>query len=235
MNYLALVQRLHTETGNSGTPPQSVTGNTNLNNQLVIWIKDAWLQIQAERRWDFMRQTKTVVLTPGTSVYDIAQNLAGIPGFNWPDLGDVDRDNIIVTPPTANSSKYRMQFLEFREFSDQFDLAPVRSAYPTSMAIIPNFKMSFYPNPDLAYSIRFVYYTVPQALIADTDIPYMSDTSATQDANHMIIVWKALMYYADHNNIPDFKQAAAFKYDQILQRLQWREMPSVDYKTTPVA
>ena len=232
MNFLALVQRLHLETGSSGTAPQAVTGNTNQNAQLVTWTKDAWLQIQSARRWDFLRRTKTVVLTPGLDTYAIATNLAGTPGFAWTDLQDVDKDNIVVTKP--NLTKYRLELLEFREFSERFDLAPVTLTVPNYMAVVPGFKMQFYPVPDLAYSIRFVYYAIPQTLILPDDIPYMSDTAITQDANHMIIVWKALMYYADHNNIPDFKQAAMMKYDQILQRLQWREMPSVDYKTMPV-
>lgn len=232
MNFLQLVQRLHTETGASGTPPQAVTGNTNQNAQLVTWINGAWLEIQSKRRWDFLRRTKSVALTVGTGTYDIAQNLTGIPGFSWTDLQDLDIDNSIVTKP--DGSKYRLEHLEFREFSERFDLAPIKSAYPQWMSIIPGFKMQFYPTPDLIYGIRFVYYAAPQQLVLPADIPYMSDTSVNQDADHMILVWKALEYYADHNNIPDFKQAASMKYDLILSRLMWRDLPTVKYKEAPV-
>lgn len=53
MTYLELVQRLYREASLAGQAPVAVTGQTGMKAKLLDWIGDAWLEVQATRKWPF--------------------------------------------------------------------------------------------------------------------------------------------------------------------------------------
>jgi hypothetical protein len=74
VNFLALVQRLKTECGVSGSTPTSVVSQTGEYGRLVNWINTAWMDIQMMRQdWDWMRTTATFPTVTGQATYTTTQ------------------------------------------------------------------------------------------------------------------------------------------------------------------
>ena len=70
MNYLSMVQRLHSEAARQGTTPATVVGATGFNARLVNWIQTAYEDVQSEHEtWLFRRAEFSEVTADGTSNY----------------------------------------------------------------------------------------------------------------------------------------------------------------------
>jgi hypothetical protein len=230
MNFLELVQSLHSETGASGQVPGDVTGQTNENRQLVNWTRSAWQMIQSMRLWRFLRSEKVIATVIGQADYLLAT--LPIPWTDFRELDVVDTNarysRVILT--RSNGSKQRLQYLPYEAFLDAFALSPASSTTPTAFTFTPgNLALRFYPTPDKVYSINIPYFKQAQVLTAKTDTPLM-------DAElHWVIVWRALMLYADHNNIADFRMNAKAKYRQELSKMIERYEPVFEVAGEPLA
>ena len=69
MNYLQLVQRLHSETLRSTAAPTTVVGANDRNARLFNRVADAWREVQSERDWKWMRATTDATLEANKQTY----------------------------------------------------------------------------------------------------------------------------------------------------------------------
>lgn len=230
MNFLGIVQALHSETGASGQVPGDIVGQTNENAQLVNWTRLAWVQIQSMRLWRFLRASKTVTLIVGQSDYPLAS--LPVPWIDFRELDAVDtsptRSLVILTLPNGN--KQRLRYMPYETFLDAFALSPASTTTPQAFTLTPgNLALSFYPTPDAAYTVTLPYFKQAQQFAAATDVPIIDA------ALHYIIVYRALMLYADHNNISDFRQNVKSKYRQELSKMIERYEPVFEVAGEPLA
>src|SRR6267154_3820546 len=87
MSFLAMVRRLHKESGTGGVAPSTTVSQSGDIGNLVDWISTAWMDIQNERTdWFFMRQAILFNTQVAKSSYTATE--AGINSF-----GNYKRDS----------------------------------------------------------------------------------------------------------------------------------------------
>jgi len=223
MNFLQLVQRLHSETGRQGTAPAAVTGQTGMNQRLVNWILTAYEDIQGLheswlfRRDDFSWPTIATVqnYTPaGVGIDDLAawwfdpnhNNLSGIRLYSVV----ADEADLIYLPWNDYRTTYK------------FGSSRSQSCRSTIFSIKPNMSMDLWAIPDTIYTVNGEYVKTIQIMEANDDIPILPDY-------HMIIVWKGLMYYGAFEGAPEVYAHGKEEYDRILPRLEMNQLPKITW------
>ena len=223
MNFLQLVQRLHTETGRQGTTPSTTVSQTGMNARLVNWINTAYEEIQSlHETWrfriaDFSFSTiaSTQNYTPtGVSITDLAQ---------W--KYDPDHNNLSgIRIYSSVADETDLIFVPWEDFRATYKLGSNRtvSARPTVFSIRPDNSMDLWAIPDAVYTVNGEYVKSTDELSGNTDTPLFSDCN-------MIIVWKALMYYGAFEGAPEVYVFAEDQYNKLLYSLERTQLPQLQY------
>ena len=222
MNHLQLVQRLHSESGSQGTTPANVTGQTGRNARLVNWIGTAYGDIQRlHESWlfrvdefSFPTISGTQNYTPaGVGIDDLANwkydpdpnNLSGIRLYS----SEVDEQDLIYLPWDDFRATYK-----FGSFRSQ-------STRPTIFSIKPDMSMDLWAIPDAVFTVNGEYIKTVDALSGNTDTPIIPAD------HHLIIVWKALMYYGAFEGAPEVYAHGAKEYGDMLVKLEINQLPKM--------
>lgn len=179
MNYLQLVNDFVMESSLCA-PLVSVTNRINNELKAVTWVRDAWLEIQRMRLWNFM-------FTEGS--YLIGTNDKFSPSdFNEEaDLTYVP-SSFQVNYSGTPSSLTKKSFNELRSLQR----TNPKTGRPSYYAISPAKEIVIYPASDDANClIYFDYYGSPKSLSVAEDSPSLPS------AYHKMIVYKALEFYAE--------------------------------------
>lgn len=226
MNYLELSQRLVQETGLALSGPAAVTSQTGMNKKVVDWVSRAWLEIQNEHDWDFLWQTTSFTTTVGKTVYDPVDDLSLSPV-----LGKYIADSFrIYTTSSGIADQGRLEYIPWDDWSggDQ-GIGSVSSGKPSQVTIRPDNSFVFDASPDVSYTITFDYYRQPVTLSANTDTPAMPSHF------HDLIVYKALLYYAAHEEAPEIYQDAVANYSRWMAELMGgSQLPQIDVAASPL-
>lgn len=206
MNFLELVQRTRRECGISGTGPLSTVGQSGEMLRLVDWVRDAYLEIQnAQPRWNWLNKTAGKALLAGGRTFD--------PVTDWSlQVLKYDHDSFVLAGSPLTCVAYPVARDRFRS---------VQTARPTEFAILPSRKVQFNAILDQDYTLSFDYYAEAEELAADTDVPSMPSQY------HMAVVWKALSYYADYEEVPYLMQRSVQKFNQIYEQMLRTELPDL--------
>ena len=132
--------------------------------------------------------------------------------------GDADTD--------FNSTDYVRQKLTFARI-EQWNLLDVEqsSGQPTCFSISPNGLYEFYPKCNGPYILNLHYESEPQVLSTETEVL----SPAMKEQYEDIIVWRAIMHYADYDRKNDVYLRAKKRYDYYLNLLFRKEMPAVTH------
>jgi hypothetical protein len=226
VNYLQICQDAVREAGIPGGGPSDVQNQTNILNDFVVWTRDAWVEIQSEKDWDFRRGNKTVVLVAGTQDYDIYGTAVG--NLAWTDLAAIDPNSkIIVTRP--DGAKYYLNLMQWDDYRARYGLATnVQNAPPIDCTITPDQKLRFMPPPDDAYSIDFPYWKTPTVLTAKTDTPAIL-------ANfHKVITWRAVKKFAAKKEAWALHGKADTQESTVYHELMRKYLPPVTAGACPI-
>jgi hypothetical protein len=226
MNFLQLVQRLRQECGVAGTGPTSVLDQVGQAKKLVDWTNSAWLEIQGlHDAWGFMRKPFQFAVTQATEQTTPAQA----------DLSDWRywHRETLRTWRTAMgiSDEQWMVEWEYQVFRNtyRFNQNRILQGRPLVFAIEPNSKaLMFGPLPETNYTVVGEYQSVPAEMAADTDVPNIPAHL------HMIIVYKAMDYYALFESAPEVLTRAQKQYSALLSQLEREQLPQV-YLGDPLA
>src|SRR5690606_7819754 len=155
--------------------------------KVVEWVRQADSDIQTMHAdWSFLWRTADAALTTDVRLYDaVSLGLAGMQSLNsiWLD-------------------GYPLQEITWYVFNQyKFDTAQGKQR-PASFAFRPDGQLMVYPIPDANYTATAEYYVEPQPLLLDTD------ESAIPVRYHDVILQKALMYYASHEEDNSLYQVA---------------------------
>lgn len=197
MNYLALAQRVKRESGRSSTglSPTTFVGASQPDLDLFNAVADALRDIEnMPRNWKWMWAQTLAPLGIGNVAYTPAS--LGAPTWAYWKPESVDYKPTAFDPSNTQT-EWKLTFVDYDTFAQSFLRGAHTPGAPQYWSIGPDGSFLVGPKPDIAYTLRADYFTVPQTLAVDGDIPRMPDRF------HMLIVWRALESVAITDNAPE--------------------------------
>jgi hypothetical protein len=226
--FLELCALLATRSGAIGTAPAAVTGQTGRQAKCVDWIMNAWTLIQnANPNWRWMQgEISAVALTINDMSYSgsdlgVATRFAAFKG-DRPDGGILYRPWTIYDNSIGQSDEVPLREIAYPIWRTKYDRGSHDAQRPTEYALAPDGTIRFGPKPDAAYRVRGEYVKTPQVLAANGDTPEMPAQ------HHDLIVWRAIMLIAGHDESDPAYQQASAKYGEGMLNLMRDQLPSLD-------
>lgn len=200
MNFLQLVRRTMSECGVPGglNSVASATGETA---RVVEWVRTAYINIQNERRWNWLWRQATANLLAGRHTFN--------PATEW------DAFALQWDEDTARLGDYH---LWMREYSGPVRQLP-EPTRPSQVTIYPDRTLVFNAVLDHEYQFTCDYYSSAEVLREDTDTPSMPEQY------HDGIVWAATMLYADLEEAGTLRMTAQLKLDLVRAQMLHTEVP----------
>lgn len=200
MTFLELCQRLRQECGVAGTGPQDVSGQRGEYQRLIDWVRDAWAEIQLERRdWRFNWALGELELREGERVYDLPDDF---------DRWDAD---------TLRLAGDRLAVLGWDAMRD---LPPTGGA-PRRAAISPNGQIHLDGAPQEDGRLTFEYWRTPQRLYHRHEVPRLPERY------HMLIVYRAMLQYALYEEAVAVTQQAIANEARLMRQMVISELPAI--------
>ena len=218
LTFLQLAQRLRQEAGISGTGPATVVSQTGESKKVVDWIQTAYEDIQnLHAEWDFLRTDLTFQTIATVNTYAKTAISADEHG-EWVD----DSFRSYLTSGGVGSEQF-MYWMNWKDFRDWSLLASARNStgIPRYIAQKPDTSLIVWPTPNAAYTINGEYFKRPQTMTANADIPLIPDKY------QVIIVWRALMFYAGQANAPELYAVGQTEYKRLLRKLESSQLQPV--------
>lgn len=245
MTQLQLVQQLWRESAYEGDPPSTVAGSARRQKDVVRWINDAWKEIQEEyENWLWMRHTVSYT----TSVSEVLLSMLGVdvdthPKTGWArwkidyrigrESGFLIQDPNVSDPDSTTGPLYYVPWLDYRNI---YYKRPLQSGRPSRFTITEGGNIQLLSSPDKQYKLFADYYHQPWIFTGDgTEYPDLPDRF------HEMIVWKALMAYANAEDANERFQYATGKYNNYMYALRRDYLPRTEdsrelkIKHTPIA
>lgn len=201
MNRAELFRRLCSEAGVPVSASASSVGQTGELGRMVNWIDTAWEEIQAGHKWDFLWEASAVTVLAATNA-----TAGTIPAHRY-----VHDATYTATTPVG--------YVAWEDFRTRYPAAQTSDAVPQAWTIRPDkaFVTNTRPLVDTAFSVE--RYRNPLPMTADTDVP------ALAAEHHIVIVWRALMLYAQFEEAGSLYQTARANYDMKIQAMGLVELP----------
>lgn len=206
MTFLELCQRVRQESGISGSGPESVLNQKAILEKVVQWVKQADLDVQqAHEDWLFMWRMSSVTLVSGVNEYlPTALSLSGL-----------------RTIEEIEINGYPLRHYTWKQFKASRKQLDNGKCEPTAYTVKPDGAILFSPKPDKNYQAIIEYSMKPIAMQNDDDEPIVPEDY------HPIILQKALMYYASHEEDNSLYQVAAQRYDEYLSLMAHELLPQL--------
>jgi len=219
MNLLALVNRARVECGVSGPALTVVTSLTGEASRMLNWVISAWVDIQTEHEdWQYLRTAFEFNLVAQQQEYTSTD--AGVSAT----FGSWKRDSFRISSVGQSYADEQLtEFMDYNTFRDLYQYGNMRTTYarPVVVSITPNQSLAFGCNPDQAYVVTGEYYVKPVELSAATDEPNIPSRY------HMLIVYRAMMYYGGYEAAPEVYQRGELEFKRLNSRLQIAEMEDI--------
>jgi len=171
------------EIGWPGTGPVSVIGQTGQMGQVVDWIAAAYNDVQtAHSTWRFLRTDFDFDTIATVNTYTAA-------AISITDLATWVKESFQIY--SAVTDEQYLWFEPWKTFRPvyRFGSNRTQSVRPTVISIKPNNSLILWAIPDDTYTVTGEYYKSSASMATDVAVPNFPDRF------HMILVWKALMYY----------------------------------------
>ena len=223
MNYLQLINRARVECGVSGasTPLTEVTALTGESYRISSWVNSAWVDIQtAKEDWQWMRDTVEFTLITQQQFYTPTEAGVGSTFANW------KRDSWRASSVGQDyKDEQLLNYMDYTTFRNLYMYANMRNTYarPVVVTIDPDKRLGFGTKPDQPYVISGEYYVQPTEFSASTDAP----PSVFPDRFHMMIVYRAMMFYGGYESAPEVYQRGEFEFKRLMNRLDIDQLPTL--------
>jgi len=218
MTFLQLSQRLRQEAGISGTGPTTVISQTGEAKKVIDWVLTAYEDIQnLHPTWDFLRTDLTFPTIAGNNTY-VKTAISADEYGKW-----INNSFRSYLTSTGVSSEQYMRWMDWVDFRDTYEFGSSRTiqGFPRYISQKPDTSLIVYPTPDASYTINGEYFKRAQTMAANTDVPIIPDKY------HMIIVWRALMFYSGQSNAPELYQVGQVEYKKLLRKLESSQLPPI--------
>jgi len=191
-----------------GTVPTATTGQTGVLEEIVYWVRNAWLDIQAEQdHWQWMRVPASLSVTTSTRTYAVSAMTTA--GGTWVSGVAIERllpladshsnqFGMIYLTATGVSAQQRVIYVPIQDFRGFLDIGTRSSGQPRYFTIKHGNQIEFDPTPDATYTFTCDAKITPQSLSATTDNPLNWPVTALglPAHYHQWIAWRAVKMYA---------------------------------------
>lgn len=211
MNYLQICQRIRRKCRISGSGPTTVVG-TQVEEyaRILDWANESWMYLQTMRPdWLWMRTSMTFPTVLNQASYTLAN--IGITDFgNWDTL--TFRNYVTAT---GQASEIDMEYLPYDKWREKYQFGAIRFSptRPIEFTVTPNLSIGLGPVPIAGYTVTGDYFKVPTEMSTDADIPGIPVQF------HMLIVYKAMMYYGASEAAPEVYQEGETEFNKMLARM----------------
>ena len=211
MNFLELVQELHSLSGSSSTQPVSTVGQSGQLDRLVRFVRNADFNWQTRwLNWHFLfKQTSSgFTLTPDRTTAPPSDL------FTWDTATFRVRESANDDWIPVNS----------RPYSDvKGGIFTTDTGLPFEAYVLPDRSLRFDPIPDQAYLFQSDYWRRPVRLIESADV------SPIPDEYHLtVVLGTALLYYGYFEDAPELRQEAMGLIEQGRPQLESHELPDTE-------
>lgn len=216
--FLDLVQRTHSECSIQGSAPSTLSNSLGINLSLWYWVNESWKWLQGLRPdWHFMHRSNLSFVTVGGQVEYTATQAGVTEGAVTAWIPSRFR---VYQTSAGQSSEVRMAYHDYREWIDAYNISSLRTAqrYPYNFTVAPNQSLMI-ECPLVGYTITGEYYRAVTGFDEETDEPTGLDAE-----DRMILVYKAMEFYANEQNAPEVLATAQKETKRILNRLDIRRI-----------
>lgn len=221
MNKLQLFQKLHRECGVSGATPTSTVGATGELARLLMWLEDAWAEIQERRpNWDWMTRSFSFQTEDGKYEYTPSEVAPGGALCNWRTGDDSLRSYQTAAGVGTQIYLYEYDYRAFRDYY-LFGTRSLSKSQPVHYAISPLKNLLLGPNPLGANTITGEYYCNPTTLDGDLATPEMPERF------HKLIVYRAMQDYGYYEAAPEVLERGTKRYNAMLFSLESDQLPDI--------
>ncbi|MBK8772466.1 MAG: hypothetical protein IPM06_18870 [Rhizobiales bacterium] len=222
MSFLQLAQRLREKCRISGTGPSSVIGQTGEMLRVVNWINDAWLDIQEARpNWKWMQGDVIFNTVVQQATYTPAQCSAS-------DMASWDFSQSWRIYSGSSENEQFLDVIPYSDWRDTYMFGSMRTSYsqPVAVAETPSGGLAFGQIPDAIYTVDGKYFKEPSALVNNADTPGMPDKF------HLMIVYRAMMFYASSEIAPEVYQEGLQEFRRMMSRLERDQLDPITISGT---
>ncbi|WP_333609713.1 phage adaptor protein [Arsukibacterium sp.] len=208
MTFLELCNRVRQESGISGSGPLTVINQQAILAKVVEWVRQADLDIQRlQPTWTFLWRIGSAVMQTDERQYSLL------------DLGLADTNRIknmtIGDQPLIEMGWDWFKRMGYARNTDRHQ--------PTAYTYRPDGILMFFPIPDQDYVIEV------ERSILPTQLQFDDDVSLIPERFHDVIMRKALMYYASHEEDNMLLQVATMRYNDSLAELSAACLPVMKF------
>lgn len=200
--------------GMQGTGPSSVVGAIGIEEVLVTFVKDAYIDIQNSREeYGFLQVDKSLTLQGGVDTY----TLFDIFGVSAPPFKKYKKNSFRITD---SNGKHTYLLYRERDVLEARYLNDTEQKLPTQYAINPkDNSLIFKPIPDGLYTVDFRYYRSPEVLSTDQQVPLLPLSF------HNMITYLAASKMGVYLGSPELYQRYSAEADRMLGELMRMEIP----------
>lgn len=223
MTRLQLATRLRAEcVGVSGSGPTTTLAQTGDMLNVVNWIDSAYEDIQNSRRdWNFLRDTFTFQTVAAQQGYTPTQ-AGAVDGTPTVDLGEwITEDMRCYLTSTGVGGEQILDYVPWDTFRQTYLLGSTRavSTRPHVVTVKPDRSLMLWPTPDAIYTVSGEYFRHNDVMTADASVPTFPARF------HMLVVWRALVFYAGHAAAPETYAVGKAEHDKLFSALMRSEAP----------
>lgn len=216
--FLQLVNKVEENSGTVDTrssPTVDVAAPATLRQQKIVnWVRDAWMMIQSGRNdWRFMRGEFSHALVIGQARYTAAE-LGLTDHSQWCGPLSNDPDPMACYDPAiGGADRQAVHFLRWDSWRNSYGSGAVPNNRLVHWSIDYDNSLCVGPAPDRAWVMTGEYIRAPQELTANATVPRIAAQF------HDIIVYRALMLLADHDESPQALIPATAKFAELYRQL----------------
>ncbi len=217
MNFLTLCRRTASKAGIAGAI-SSVTGQSGEAGRVVDWVNESWRQVQEHRRWNWLLSTFSFQTVAGQMAYTPTQ--AGATDVSsW----ELDTFRSFLTS-TGVAGELYLEHVDYKTFRDIYQFSVEPQAQPNKFAIRPEDQaILLAQTPDAIYTVDGKYWRTNTEMADNTDVP----TGLPADY-HWLVVYGALMLYAEYEEAGGVYNAAKVNYDRLMGQMELKWLPEMD-------
>lgn len=226
--YLELVSDMIVETGlNSGQAPSSIAAASGDAAKVVYWIRIADMQIQRERiDWKFLWAIEEAQLTADSNVVPSPIHDPNNANENLRTqlVNVVAKDRLAVVDP--NGQSHFPSYMEWNEFAPiyNYEVQPP-SDFPSFWTIRPDRTILLSePIASSDMNCRYEYWRKPIQMRDSNDVSRIPDDFSR------LIVCRAKIMYAEHEDAPEVDIGATAEYEVLMNQMIAVETPQSEWQ-----